>query len=315
VYAFTLEEIFQAWTQNATYVGVTMLISELLIDRYAPLHDLCDKTIRLYEMTLDRFGEFLGHAPVLTDLDDLVVCKFLRWRAVTPHRGRLASPGSVLKDKVQLVAIWSFAAKKRLVAEFPSLPRTKAAKRLPRAYTATDVARLILAARKRRGTTGGKPAAWWWSTILYTGWCTAERLGAMLQLRWRDVDLDARRIVFVASTRKGHTRDIARSITQDLADQLRLHRGQPDDLVWHWDRHPISIFPSLKCLARAAQVVPRGFHGLRKSGASYCKANGGDATRFLDHSNPKITAEHYIDETIGGAGEDALGFLPKLDLG
>ena len=136
----------------------------------------------------------------------------------------------------------------------------------------------------------------------------------MLQLRWRDVDLDARRVVFVASTRKGHTRDIARSITQDLADQLRLHRGQPDDLVWHWDRHPISIFPSLKCLARAAQVVPRGFHGLRKAAASYCKTNGGDATRFLDHSNPKITLESYIDETIGGAGEDALGFLPKLDL-
>lgn len=62
MYAFTLEQIFHAWTQNATYVGVTMLISALLIDRYAPLHDLCDKTIRLYAMTLDRFGEFLGHA-------------------------------------------------------------------------------------------------------------------------------------------------------------------------------------------------------------------------------------------------------------
>ena len=266
-------------------------------------------------MTLDRFGEFLGHAPVLTDLDDLIVCKFLRWRAVTPHRGRLASPGSVLKDKVQLSAIWSFAAKKRLVAEFPSLPRSKVAKKLPRAYTVADVSRLIIKARKRRGLTGGKPSGWFWSSLIYCGWCTGERIGAMLQLRWRDVDLDNRRIVFTAETRKGQTRDIARSVTQDLADQLRLHAGKPDDLVWNWDRHPISLFPSLACLAKAAGVTPRGFHGLRKSGASYLKAAGGDPTKFLDHSNPKITLEHYIDETIGGAGEDALTLLPKLDLG
>jgi len=292
-----------------------MLIRHLLIDRYAPLHDLCEKTIHLYEMTLDRFAEFLGHDPVLTDLDDLIVCKFLRWRAITPHRGRLCSAASVLKDKCQLVAIWTFAAKKRLVPEFPSLPRSKVAQRLPRAYTASDVSRLIVKARKRSGITGGKPSGWWWSSLLYCGWCTGERIGAMLQLRWRDVDLDARRIVFTAATRKGHTRDIARSITPDLAEQLRLHIGHPDDLVWNWDRHAISLFPSLACLAKSAGVVPRGFHGLRKAGASYVAAAGGDATKFLDHSNPKITAQHYIDQTIGGAGVDALGFLPPLDLG
>ena len=315
MYGHTLGKNFCAWRPIQTYGQHTMLISELLIDRYAPLHDLCDKTIHLYKMTLDRFGEFLGHTPVLTDLDDLIVCKFLRWRAVTPHRGRLCSHGSVLKDRSQLVAIFNWAAKKRLVPEFPSLPRMKSSQKLPRAYTVSDVSKLILKARRRRGLTGGKPSGWWWSGLIYCGWCTGERIGAMLQLRWRDVDLDARRIVFVASTRKGHTRDIARSITPDLAEQLRLHVGQPGDLVWHWDRHPISLFPSLACLAKAAGVTPRGFHGLRKSGASYLKAAGGDPTKFLDHSNPKITLEHYIDETIGGAGEDALTLLPKLDLG
>ena len=314
MYGHTLGENFCAWRPIQTY-GRIMLISELLIDRYAPLHDLCQKTVDLYLMTIDRFGEFLQHDPVLEDLDDLIVCKFLRWRAVTPHRGRLCSAASVLKDKCQLVAIWTFAAKKRLVPEFPSLPRMKTPQKLPRAYTAADVSKLIVAARRRRGATGGKPSGWWWSSLLYCGWCTGERIGAMLQLRWRDVDLDARRVVFVASTRKGHTRDIARSITQDLADQLRLHVGQPGDLVWHWDRHPISLFPSFACLAKASGVVPRGFHGLRKAGASYVAAAGGDATKFLDHSNPKITTQHYIDQTIGGAGEDALTLLPPLDLG
>jgi hypothetical protein len=52
-----------------------------------------------------------------------------------------------------------------------------------------------------------------------------------------------------------------------------------------------------------------------QAGTSYVAAAKGDATKFLDHSSPKITLEHYIDETIGGAGKDALTLLPPLDLG
>ena len=75
-------------------------VRELFLSRYAPLHQLCPKTIILYGHTLDRFSEFLAHEPQLVDLDDLVVSRFLQWRGSTERelscsarsrRGRLPS--------------------------------------------------------------------------------------------------------------------------------------------------------------------------------------------------------------------------------
>ena len=79
-----------------------MTIRELLIERYAPLHNLSQRSVILFGHSIDRLRDFLGREPVLTDFDDLVIAKFLRWRAVTPHRGKVCSPASVAKDKAHV---------------------------------------------------------------------------------------------------------------------------------------------------------------------------------------------------------------------
>lgn len=293
-----------------------------VLDRYSILNNLSDRTIELYACTLDRFRDFLkiesgdqAREPTVADLDDMVVSKFLRWRAKTPHRGKIPKPASVLKDRTQLVALWNFAARKRLAAEFPALARMRVAKRIPRAYTADDVAALVRQALRRRGHVGGKPACWWWAALIYTGYCTAERLSAMLALRWGEVDLDNRRIVFLGDTRKGATRDIVREITPELAKLMRPQRGDPGDLVWDWDRRRDSIWVSLQLLCRQAGVQYRGFHGLRRSAASYTALKEGKsaATALLDHSNPRLL-EHYVDPAICPPERTSVDSLPPLDL-
>jgi integrase len=147
----------------------------------------------LYGHTLDRFRDHLGHEPTLDDIHDLVVAGFLRWRAITPHKRPKVSAASVAKDKSQLTALANWAAKKRLKrsngepVEFLSLPRTKKIRHAPQAYTAAEVAALIRRARLRPGIVGGQPAGWWWSTLIYAAWQTAERIGALLALKWADV--------------------------------------------------------------------------------------------------------------------------------
>lgn len=64
-----------------------MTLREVL-ERYAILQNLSDRTVVLYSHTLDRFRDCLGHEPTIDDLDDMIVAGFLRWRAVTPHRAR-----------------------------------------------------------------------------------------------------------------------------------------------------------------------------------------------------------------------------------
>lgn len=308
-------------SKDAPPKGATMTLRELL-DRYAILNNLSDKTIALYGTTLDRFRDFLraesgdpAREAMVADLDDMVVSKFLRWRSKTPHRNRVPKPASVLKDRTQLVALWNFAARKRLAAEFPALARMRIAKRIPRAYTADDVAALVRRSLGRRGVTGGKPSCWWWATLIYCGYCTAERLSAMLALRWGEVDLDNCRITFLGDNRKGHTRDIVREITPELAKLLRPQQGKPGDLVWHWDRQQPSLWASLSVLCRGAGVQYRGFHGLRRSAASYTALAMGRsaATALLDHSNPRLL-EHYVDPAICPPERTSVDSLPPLDL-
>ena len=293
-----------------------MTLAELF-ERYTDLRNLNQKTTALYTMLLDRLRAFLGHEPTVNDLDDLVISRYLRWRATQSWRGKPVRPASVQKDKVMIQAVWNLAARKRWAKEFPELPRIKVAKSIPtgRAYTAEDVATLIRHAKHRKGRTGGKPSAWWWPTLIYMAYCTGERATALLSLRWAEVDIDRRRVRFLGETRKGQTHDIERDFTEQLAKMLTPQRGQPDDLVWHWDRSPKSLWTSLKLLCRLSGVKYRGFHGLRRTRASYAALAGGTAaaTQVLDHSDPKLQ-ERYVDPTICPTEQSSVDCLPPLDL-
>jgi integrase len=292
----------------------SMTIRELL-ERYATMRNLNRKTQALYAMLADRLAKFLGREATVADLDDLVMSRYLRWRAETPGwRGQLPKPATVQKDKVMLQAAWNLAARKRWAAEFPELPRIKVPKRLPygRAYTSDDVVKLIRRARMRCGKTGGLPSAWWWSTLVYAAYCTGERFTALTSIKWAQVDLERCTLIYLGETRKGQTRDIERDIAPELARMMSFHKRGPDDLVWPWDRKSRSQWTSLKLLCKLAVVRYRGFHGFRRSAASYAALAGGRAaaTQLLDHSDPKLQ-EIYVDPEICPQDRP---HMPSLDL-
>lgn len=302
-----------------------MTLRELL-DRYTVLHNLRERTVENYSFTIDRFRDYLRTTdrqrdpePTLADLDDYVVASFLRWRAKTPYRGKISAHGNVLKDRTQLTALWNYAAKKRMpgangqAVEFPSLPRMASVRHIPVAYKMHEIEAVIRVARNRHGRVGGLPAGWWWSTICRAAFETGERLGGLQGLTWRHVDLVGRRVLFEADTRKGRAKDLLRPISEQLAAELSEHKGDPNAYVWPWDRHKNSIWASLKLLCKKAGVESHGFHGFRKSHASYVAAAGGNAQAALDHENARTTQAHYLDPTICG-GADGLGLLPPLRL-
>ena len=122
-------------------------------------------------------------------------------------------------------------------------------------------------------------------------------------------------MVFLGSTRKGGTRDIERAITPDLAKMLAEHRREPAALVWPWDRKGRSQWASLKVLCRSAGVQYRGFHGLRRTAASYAALAGGAAaaTQLLDHSDPALQRV-YVDPLICPTDGNSTAALPPLNL-
>jgi integrase len=300
-----------------------MTLRELLKDRVAPLKNLCDRTTAMYEATLDRFRDFIGHEPTVDDLDDLTAAKFLRWRQTTQHsRYKMISPASLAKDSAHLRSLWTWLAKKRWkksngeLLEFPDYARPRVPKPRPVAYTADELSALVRAARHRKGTVAGKPAAWYWLTKLQAMFQTGERIGAVLALRWREVDLERCTLTFLAATRKGRQDTITRAITPELARLMATQKGPPEALVWPWleDRKILSCYASLKVLCRSAGVPYHPFHSIRKATASYLKKAGKSAKKQLGHSSEEMAETHYYDERITGV-ESALDFLPPLDLG
>ena len=290
-----------------------MTLKELL-ERYALLMNLSARSVVIYGHTVEMFGRFLGREPLVSDLEDVTVCRFLRWRATTTRSGRPVSAATVQKDRSQLLALWTWACKKRLHAgEWPGLPRAKRVRHTPTAYTADEIAAMVRVARARTGPYGAVPAAWWWSTLLQVLWQTGARCGEAFGLRWAEVDTGRCAILFRAETRKGRIADQLRTITPALAAELERRRGLPEALVWPRPGNPLSCYASLRILCERAGVTPRGFHAIRKASASYVAAAGGDATAHLGHADPAMTRGHYLDPRITETRR-GLDYLPALDL-
>ena len=285
-----------------------------LLDRYALLMNLSDRSVSLYGGTITKLEEFLGREAVIADLEDVTVSKFLRWRAMNPCRGRVVSSHTVAKDRSQLLAIWNWSCKKKIhPGEWPGLPRQRKVKRTPTAYTVEEMSRLVRLAREKHGHMAGLPANWWWSTLLQVAWQSGCRIGELLALRWREVDTAQCRLLMLAETRKGTSEDLMATITPALAAELEQRRRSPDALVWPRTGHPLSHYAAMRLLCRRAGVTPRAFHAIRKASASYIYAAGGDATAHLGHADPAMTRGHYLDPRITEKSS-GLDFLPPLDL-
>ena len=300
-----------------------MTLRVLLNDQIAVLKNLSDRTVTLYGETLDRFRDNLGHEPTIDDLDDLVVARFLRWRSQQPNKRKgLLSPASVAKDSAHIRTLWNWCARKRMkrsdgeLLEFPDYARPRVPKPRPVAYTAEELQLLIDHARHRRGYICGVPAAWFWPTLLKAAFETGERIGAILAIRWAEVDLDRRTLTFLAATRKGHRETITRQISPELASIMAARKRAPADLVWPWleARKIGSAYGSLRVLCRTAGVTYHPFHSIRKATASYLKKAGVSAKTQLGHSSEEMAENHYYDQRITGV-PSALDHLPQIDMG
>ena len=243
----------------------------------------------------------------MADLTDLQVQQFAAARKVS------TSASTAKKDRTHLTALANLAAKKRLLPEFLALPPMRAPGRLPRAYTAQEVAQLIRAARAMPGLVGKVRRGMWWASLLRLLWETGERIGAATALRWGDIDLDGCWVTFQAEVRKGHVRDIRRRISPELAVWLRTFAGSERSLVWHWPGAETNLWATFAKLCKRQGITARGFHGFRKASATYLAMGGGDPTQHLDHSDPRLAKRHYLDDSILPS-QSALDFLPPLDL-
>lgn len=279
-----------------------MTLHELLDDLYVPLRGISARTQTLYRYTLEAWGRQLGREPLLTDLDEIAVARFLA------SRGRERSPATTAKDRAQIVALWSFAAKRGLVSTWPEVRRITVPERVPEAWTADEFRRLLASASLESTAVAGIPGGLWWRAFLLVCYDTAERVTAVRGLRWADVgEAD---VIFRAEVRKGGRRDICRPVGGSTRSALSAIREPRRELVFPWPYTPAYLWGRMGIILRRAGLPAdrrSKFHRIRRTTASFYAAAGHSATALLDHSSPAVT-RRYLDPRIvrGVAAPDVL---------
>lgn len=271
-----------------------MTLQHFLESTYAPLTGICQRTQSLYAFTFLAWGEFLGREPCLSDLTEISVARFLA------HRVRSRAAATAAKDRAQIRAVWEFAKRRNVegVTEWPQIRQISVPERVPEAWTVDEFAIILRSAAQERVSYAGIPAADWWRACLLLALDTAERITALLSLRWDDVR--GRDVIFRAESRKGGTRDIAREISRDTSIALEAIREPRRDLVLPWPRSHSYVWRRYEIILRRAGLPcdrRSKFHRIRRTTASYYAAAGLDAQTLLDHRDAATTRK-YISPII-----------------
>lgn len=275
-----------------------MLLREFFDVHFAPvkLALACTQTVYQYGLNMQRFDEFLGKSATLSDLTDQNIGQACQWLM----RKKQLSISSASKLRENLCTLWKFAFAKQMVQSLPVIPHIREPRRIPRAWSREELTTLWQYLSKLPGVIGDIPENIWYQSLVAVLWDTGERIGAVWQVAWPQVDLDGGWMTVRAEQRKGRKSDRLYKLRPETIALLRQIQ-QTHGRVWPWPFCETYLWQRWKQLLRRAGL-PDGrefaFHCFRKSVGSHIAAAGGNAQQALDHASQETTTLIYLDPRI-----------------
>lgn len=263
--------------------------------RQHQLRSASPATLKLWAVALKHFDRFLKRPANIKDLNNNTVSRFAQWRLES------VSAATVNKDLASILALWRFLHRQRLVKAYPQVTLEREPKRIPVAWSEKEFNQLFSTALRLSGSIGDVPECVWWPALLLVLIDSAERISAVMRLRWDDVDLSTQWIVFPAESRKGRTSDSAVAIADDTTAKLaELRKLKKRPAVFPWPMNRTYLWYRYGRLLESAGLPndrKRKFHAIRRTVASYVEAAGGNATEILRHTSRTHTLA-YLDPRI-----------------
>ncbi len=270
------------------------------------------RTAREYQSVVKHLVEWAGVDVRLARLSDDMICRYLR------HRLKTDAPATVNSHRAKLLALWRCAWRKRLVDDLPrDVPKLREPKRVPVAWTVSEVSRLVAQCRALTGKVGPVPAADFWTSLVLVAWETAERVGALLQAEQQDCDLDHRTLLVRPDTTKTDAGRLY-SLGEDTVATIAKILHPDHRLVWHWPHKRRWFFTVFRRIVEGAGLSAGKhndlFYKLKRSNLSYTAAGGGIelARQQAGHDHARTTLRHYVDPRIARqpSARDVLPPLP-----
>lgn len=263
-----------------------------------------DKTRLGYRIAMADFAESLGREPMPADLSDDNLIAMMVWmqNAKRPDGTKRLATKTINERAGRIKALWNWLAKRRIVDQFPATPRLPEPRRLPRAWSDEELARLFASCRAEIGyVVNGVLSSDWWSGLHWFLWSTGERIGAILACRWEWLDWQTGYLQIDAEFRKGKDADFLHKLRPECLEILARIKPAGHDLIFPWPWSETTFYSHYNGILRRAGLMhdrKSKFHKMRRSVASHLQAAGVDACAALGHSSPDVTRKSYLDPRI-----------------
>jgi integrase len=286
----------------------------ICVNQYFPVNTDINKpsTRKQYRCAMRDFKQHLGHEPMLADLTDDAIAGMMR---AMLDRG--LKPKTVNERRGRLRALWDWLAKKRMVSEFPFVKNLKCPKRIPRAWSKAELAKLFEACRNAPGEKApGVSWADWWTALHLVLWDSGARIGEIGRLEWDWLDTETGVLIVPAEVRKASDRDMAyRLHPSTLAVLARIRALHKRFVFGEYDEQ--ALFYQYRKLRKRAGLPlgsQNGFHKMRRTVATWLQRGGHNASDVLKHSSQSVTRDSYLDPTLlDGVHPSEVLFRPDQD--
>ncbi|HUT88839.1 MAG TPA: hypothetical protein VMY37_05055 [Thermoguttaceae bacterium] len=282
-----------------------MQLVDFLQNVYVPSRlDLSPPAAEQIVCAIRVFQRWACRPVVVADLNEDLVRRFL------VSYLRTAAPATVNTKRGHLLALWQCAWEEGLRDAPPRrgrIRRAKAPARIPEAWTAAEVGRILAAARQESGVLDGIPATDWWTSLLLVMYDTGERRGAVLKTRPKDVSLAGGWVTFYATKTRAPRWC---PLHQDTISACRRIYRTDRSVMWPCPYRSEWIGVQFRRILRRAGVTfgrEHGgvFHKLRRTTGSLVEQAGGDGAKHIGNTRA-VFLRHYCDPRFFSSQLDRL---------
>lgn len=290
-----------------------MTISDYLDRVYLPNRlSVQQDSAKQLRIATKQFDAWAG-APSIGKINDDRLCRFLRHLV---NAGLAAS--TVNSKRRMLLTLLSHAWRRRTIRDMPrDVARALEPKKLPEAWTANQVQRLVEACRRQPGTICGIPAGIWWSSLSLSHYYTAPRIGALIQAKTTDVDVTAGWLILKWANSKTSSEQL-HWLPEPALDAVREIYSNSRQWLWPWPYHRNTLFTWFRRIVESVGLpAPRShcqlFYRLRRSTISLAAADSLEAARRLaGHASTETTLKHYVDPRVAESVRPVRPPLPPV---
>lgn len=278
-------------------------LSAFVASTYAPLKQLAATSRQDYGEIVGKFDRWRVAEKLTVGISAIAaeeVGQYLTW--LVEVDGQQASTAAKHARTIRCV-MREAKRKGRTTIDPGELPRPRAVKRAPRAWTYDEWWKLLEVARAVPGLIGAHRAADWWEALLMVCLSTGWRIGAVMRLRWVDVTWATRKAV--STETKNRAEKVATLRDDAVGALMRIYVPRAEFVFgdWPYDRHCRqwqALQRHLGWMIDRAGIRPLGkFHIIRKCGSTWIRNAAGltAAAEFAGHADQRTTDAHYVDRT------------------